>query len=224
MPENAFPLAWYTSVGAVVLLSFLLTSYELFKIFQRDFGRTLRNRHAFILFLLNIVAALAVWGFLHYLLAVQPTVLTTLVTGLTFPALLRSRFTVYRTIAAATSDGEQKSAMDEISFKMDEMYRNLQSALYKEIDLELARERAVLNKQLREVFTAAQIAERLGDIISNITIDADRERWQEKLTNIQNIADEAKRHAQLANLLIQLSDRRELQRAIRERTLTPPLR
>ncbi len=58
-----------------------------------------------------------------------------------------------------------------------------------------------------------RLAERLEDIINNITIDADRERWQEKLTNIQNIADEAKRHAQLANLLIQLSDRRELQHA-----------
>lgn len=221
MPENAFPLTWYTSLGAVALLSLLLTSYELFKIFQRDFGRTLRNRYALILFLLNIGTALLVWWFVHYLLSVQPTVLTTLVTGLTFPALLRSRFTVYRTIAPSTSDGEGKSAVDEISLKMDEMYRSLQSAFYKEIDLELARERAALNKQLREAFPAAQIAERLEDIINNITIDADRERLQEKLTNIQNIADETKRHAQLANLLIQLSGRDELKRAIREGTLTP---
>ncbi|PWH13593.1 MAG: hypothetical protein DDG58_13870 [Ardenticatenia bacterium] len=221
MPENAFPLAWYTSLGAVALLSLLLTAYELFKIFQRDFGRTLRNRYALILFLLNIGMALAVWWFVHRLLAIQPTILTTLVTGLTFPALLRSRFTIYRTIAPATRDGEQKSAVDEISLKMDEMYRNLQSACYKEIDLELARERAALNKQLREAFSAAQIAERLEDIIGNITIEEDRERLQEKLNSIQSVPDEARRHAQLANLLIQLSDRDELKRAIREGTLTP---
>ncbi|MCS7259395.1 MAG: hypothetical protein NZ765_01230 [Anaerolineae bacterium] len=37
-----------------------------------------------------------------------------------------------------------------------------------------------------------------------------------------NIPDDATRHRQLGNLLIQLSDRRELQRAIRNKTLTPP--
>ena len=222
MPENILPLTWYTSLGAVVLLSLLLTAYELFKIFQRDFGSTLRNRYALILFLLNIATAFVVWWFVHRLLAVQPTILTTLVTGLTFPALLRSRFTIYRTIAPSTGDGEPKSAVDEISLKMDEMYRGLQNAFYKEIDLELARERAALNKQLRDVFSAAQIAERLEDIITNITIDADRERLQEKLNTIQAIPEEGRRHVQLANLLIQLSDRAELKRAIRERTLTPP--
>jgi hypothetical protein len=221
MPENILPLTWYTSLGAVVLLSLLLTGYELFKIFQRDFGRALRNRYALVLFLLNILMALVVWWFVHHLLAVEPTILTTLVTGLTFPTLLRSRFTIYRTIAASTGDGEPRSAVDEISLKMDEIYRGLQSAFYKEIDLELARERATLNKQLRDAFSAAQIAERLDDVITNITIDADRERLQEKLTTIQTISDEGRRHAQLANLLIQLSDRAELKRAIRERTLTP---
>ncbi|MGC8880473.1 MAG: hypothetical protein ACP5R2_14755 [Anaerolineae bacterium] len=221
IPENVFPLPWYTSLGAVALLSLLLTSYELFKIFQRDFGRTLRNRYALILFLLNVVVAVSVWLFVHRLLAVQPTILTTLAVGLTFPALLRSRFTIYRTIAPSTSNGEQKSAVDEISLKMDEMYHSLQSAFYKEIDLELARERAALNKQLRETFSAVQIEERLADIILSITIDADREQWQEKLTKIQAIADDSMRHRQLANLLIQLSERDDLKRAIRERTLTP---
>ena len=80
MPENILPLTWYTSLGAVVLLSLLLTGYELFKIFQRDFGRALRNRYALVLFLLNILMALVVWWFVHHLLAVEPTILTTLVT------------------------------------------------------------------------------------------------------------------------------------------------
>ncbi len=50
MPENAFPLSTYASLGAVVLLSLLLTGYELFSIFQRDFGRTIANRNALFLF------------------------------------------------------------------------------------------------------------------------------------------------------------------------------
>ncbi|MGQ9502639.1 MAG: hypothetical protein ACUVSF_12925 [Anaerolineae bacterium] len=220
MPKILFlPLAWYTSLGAVALASLLLTGFELFKIFQRNFGRALRNRYALYLFVLNVGAALVAWWFIHYPLAVQPTVLTTLVTGLTFPTLLRSRFTIYRTLAPATGNGGQKSALDEVSLKMDEMYHSLQSAFYKEIDMELARERAVLNKQLRDTFTADQIADYLADVIDNLTIDDERERWQEKLTNVQAIPDNTRRHIQLANLLIQMLGLDACRRAIREKTL-----
>jgi len=221
--EKTLPLPWYVSLGAVMLLSLLLAGYELFKIFQRDFGRSLRNPNAFYLFVLNIVTASVVWWFIHHLLGVEPNILTTLVAGFTFPALLRSRFTIYRTIAPVASTNGQKSAIDEVSLKMDEMYSALQGALYKEIDLELARERASFNKQLRDTFSADQIDEHLGDIIGGLTIDADRTQWQAKLDTIRAIPDEARRHAQLANLLIQLSDRDDLKRAIRDKTLTPPL-
>ncbi|MCS7259394.1 MAG: hypothetical protein NZ765_01225 [Anaerolineae bacterium] len=148
MPENVFPLAWYTSLGAVALLSLLLTGYELFKIFQPEFVRTLWNWHAFFLFALNVLAALFTWGCVHILLGIRPTLLSTLATGLIFPTLLRSRFTLYRTLAPPA--GEGKSVIDELSLKMDEIYHSLQSALYKAIDRKLARERVVLNKQVRD--------------------------------------------------------------------------
>jgi hypothetical protein len=223
MTENAFPLTSAASMGAVVLLSLLLTGYELYQIFRRDFGRTLGNRHALFLFLLNIGMALVVWWFIHGLLAVAPTVLTTLATGLTFPALLRSRFTLYRTIpTSAEGDAGQKSAVDEVSLKMDEMYRGLQSAFYKEIDLRLARERLVINKQLRDIFTADQLDDHLAGVIGQITIDEDRARLEAKLQAIRAVTDARERHRQLANLLIQVTDRAELRRAIRDKSLTPP--
>jgi len=220
MPESAFPFTSATSMAAVVLLSLLLTGYELYQIFRRDFGRTLGNRHALFLFLLNIGMALIVWWFIHGLLAVQPTILTTLATGLTFPALLRSRFTLYRTIPPADGAG-QPSAVDEVSLKMDEMYRGLQSAFYKEIDLRLARERLLLSRQLRETFTAEQLDDHLAGVIGQITIEEDRARLEAKLDAIRAITDDRKRHDQLANLLIHVTDRAELRRAIRDRSLTP---
>lgn len=225
MTENAFPLTSAASMAAVVLLSLVLTGYELYQIFRRDFGRTLGNRYALFLFLLNIGMALVVWWFIHGLLAVQPTILTTLATGLTFPALLRSRFTLYRTISTpAEGSGGQPSAVDEVSLKMDEMYRGLQSAFYKEIDLRLARERAELHKQLRDIFTAEQIDDHLSAIIGQITIDEDRTKLETKLEAIRAMTDDRRRHDQLANLLIQMTDRQELKRAIRDRTLMPPTR
>ena len=221
MPESAFPFTSATSMAAVVLLSLLLTGYELYQIFRRDFGRTLGNRHALFLFLLNIGMALIVWWFIHGLLAVQPTILTTLATGLTFPALLRSRFTLYRTIPTADGAAGQTGAVDEVSLKMDEMYRGLQSAFYKEIDLRLARERLLLSRQLRETFTAEQLDDHLAGVIGQITIEEDRARLEAKLDAIRAITDDRKRHDQLANLLIHVTDRAELRRAIRDRSLTP---
>jgi len=117
-------------IGLVILLSLALTGYELFKIFGRDVGRTLRNRWALLAGFLNLITALIVWFIVHNLLAIEPSLPSALVTGLTFPALLRSRFTLYRSIGAAETE-----EVNELSLKMDQIYHDLQRALYKEVNI-----------------------------------------------------------------------------------------
>jgi hypothetical protein len=220
VPDSS-PTAWstYSWLGLVVLLSLLLTGYELFKMFDRDFGRALSNRFAWLLGLLNVVAAGAVWLIIHQVISVRPTLLSALVTGLTFPMLLRSRFTLYRSIGPA-----EAGDVDELSLKMDEIYHSLQRAFYREVNLQLAGARLALSQKIRQSFNADQLAIYLADFIAAERIEAERLAHGRQLEEIAAIEDQTVRHRQLAYLLLDLRTRPELERAIRARSLTPSRR
>jgi hypothetical protein len=207
----------YFWLGLVILVSLFLSLYEIFKTFGRDFGRSLGRRYALLLIVLNVGTALVVWWIIHGLLAVEPTFPSTLVTGLTFPALLRSRFTLYRSIVPGQAD-----ETSELSLKMDEIYQSIQVALVGEVNLNLAGERVAISKQLRQTFTADEMAGHLGDFIASEPVASEREKHQAQLDAILAIQDADKKHLQLANLLIALKDRAELKRALRDGSLTPP--
>ena len=83
MPEST-PTTYFW-LGLVILVSLFLGFYELFRTFGRDFGRCLGRRYALLLMVLNVGTALVVWWVVHGPLAVQPTFLSTVLTGLTFP-------------------------------------------------------------------------------------------------------------------------------------------
>lgn len=218
MPESA-PSAWstYSLVGLVVLLSLLLANYELFKIFGRDFGRALRNRFALLLGLLNVVVAVAVWLVIHNLIGVRPSLLSALVTGLTFPVLLRSRFTLYRSIGPAAA-GE----VDELSLKMDEIYHSLQRAFYREVNLQLAGARLALSQRIRQTFSARQLADYLAEFIEAERLEPERAAHRRQLGEIVAIEEEPMRHRQLAYLLLDLKTRADVDKALRARSLIPP--
>ena len=217
--SESVPSTWYTYslIGLVVLLSLLLTGYELFKIFGRDVGRALRNRFALLLGLLNVTAAVAVWLIVHRVIAVRPTLLSALVTGLTFPMLLRSRFTLYRSLGPA-----EAGQVDELSLKMDEMYHSLQRAFYREVNLQLAAARLALSQKIRQTFSAEELTSYLADFIQAERLEEERLAHQRQLDEIVAIEDEAVRHRQLAYLLLDLRTRADLERAIRARSLVPP--
>jgi hypothetical protein len=201
-------------IGLVVLLSLGLSGYELFKIFGRDFGRALGNRFALLVGVLNVITATLVWWIIHGLLAVEPSILSALVTGLTFPALLRSRFTLYRSIGP-TETGE----VDELSLKMDQIYQDLQRALYNEVNLHLTTARLELAYAVRQAFNARQLADYLEDFISLERLPAEQRQHQEQLEKIMSIADAQKRHIQLANFLLDLKNEAEIQAMIRRGSL-----
>ena len=205
-------------LGLVVLLSLALTGYEVFKIFDRDFGRAWRGRYALLLGFLNILTALLVWWMVHTLLAVQPTLLSALVTGLTFPALLRSRFTLYRSIGSGESD-----AVNELSLKMDEVYQTLQRAFYREVNFQLTKARQALSIQIRKTFTARQLADFLSDFIAHERLPEEQQRHQRQLVEIMAIEDHKTRHRQLANLLLDLKTAAEIKTALRNASLIEPV-
>jgi putative effector of murein hydrolase LrgA (UPF0299 family) len=202
-------------LGLVVLLSLLLTGYELYKMFERDFGRAITNRYALLLAVLNIITAIVVWFFIHKVIGVESTLVTALVTGLTFPMLLRSRFTLYRSLN--TSSGPDQ--LNEISLKIDEMYQKLQYDMYKEVNLHLTEIRLTLSKRIRDAFTIPQMTTYLDEFIDTERIEAERDKHRNRFNEIIAIADEAKRHRQLANMLIDLKSSADLDKAIRTNSL-----
>lgn len=212
MPASV--LSTYFWLGLVIIVSLGLSLYEIFRTFGRDFGRCLGRRYALLLIVLNIVTAIAVWWVVHVPLGAEPTFLSTVLTGLTFPTLLRSRFTLYRSLAPGQTD-----ETSELSLKMDEMYRSIQTALVAEVNLSLAAERLVLAREIRRAFPAARIEHHLNEFIALEHIDSERRKHQKQLDDILAIGDADRRHLQLANLLISLRDRADLKRAIRDKTL-----
>jgi hypothetical protein len=201
-------------ISLVILLSLALSAYEIFKIFGRDFGRALGSRFTLLVGFLNLIAAVLVWGVVHNLIGVQPSLLSALVTGLTFPTLLRSRFTLYRSIGSAQAD-----EVNELSLKMDEVYHTLQRALYREVNLQLTTARLELSHQIRESFTARQLADYLADFMAHERLPDEQRRHQRQLDEIMAIADPKVRHRQLANLLLDLKTAAKIKAAVRRKDL-----
>jgi hypothetical protein len=201
-------------ISLVILLSLALTAYEVFKIFGRDFGRAVGNRFTLLVGFLNLIAAVVVWWVVHGLIGVQPSLLSAVVTGLTFPTLLRSRFTLYRSIGPAQAD-----EVNELSLKMDEIYHTLQRALYREVNLQLTNARLELSHKIRETFTAHQLADYLADFIAHERLPAEQTKHQRQLEEILTIADGKVRHRQLANLLLDLKTAAEIKAAVRRKDL-----
>ena len=201
-------------ISLVILVSLLLTAYGVFKIFGRDFGRALGNRFTLLVGFLNLTAAVVVWGIVHNLIGIPPSLLSALVTGLTFPTLLRSRFTLYRSIGSAQPD-----EVNELSLKMDEMYQNIQQALYREVNLDLTNARLELSHKIRETFTASQLADYLADFIAHERLPNEQKQHQGQLEEIIAIKDNKVRHRQLANLLLDLKTAAEIKAAVRRKDL-----
>ena len=205
----------YALVSLVILVSLALTAYELFKMFRRDFGRALHCRYALWLGLLNVAAAVLVWLIVHQALGFEPSLLSAVVTGLTFPALLRSRFTFYRSFGSSTEPDQ----VDELSLKMDEVYQTVQRALYQEVNLQLAEARQKLSLQIRRAFTARQLADYLADFIAHERLPDEQARHQRQLDEIIAIEAAKVRHRQAANLLLDLKSESDIQGMLRAGSL-----
>ena len=106
-----------------------LAFFELLKTFQRNTGKALRNRWGLTLLGINALAAMAVYFVIHYVFKFDAGLWTALVVGITFPLILRSRFTLYRQAGAKDEPG-----LTELSLKLDDFYQTLQFSCYREVN------------------------------------------------------------------------------------------
>ena len=188
-----------------------LAFFELLKTFQRTIGSALRSRWGLALLGINALSAIGVYAVVRYVFGLEAGIWTALVVGITFPLVIRSRFTFYR------QPGEKDAAnLTEFSLKIDEFYQTLQDWCYTEVNTLLAEERKALAEEIKGKFTAKQLEKELRDLIAAEPMPAKRTEHEGKLDVILTEYQEAARreHA-LALLLIDLSTPQKIRETIR---------
>lgn len=184
-----------------------LTFFELLKTFQRAVGSALRSRWGLALLGLNALSAILVYAFVRYALNVDAGLWTALAVGLTFPVLLRSRFTLYR-----QTGKKDDPDLTEISLKLDEFYQTLQDWCYTEVNAWLAAERYTQAEAIKEKYTVRQLEQRLSDLIASEPMPAKRDEHEARLQSILTAYkdDPHRRHHELAVLYIDISTPQEI--------------
>jgi hypothetical protein len=158
-----------------ILLSYLLCALAGAMLAWFEIGRGLGrwmewNRAVGWLVLINIFTACAVYTLLVYALGVDNGWLQALYTGLAFPVILRSDFTLYQPISGS-SDGAQPQAL---KLPLGEWYQQKQKELKEEADAQAAvirmdlirclqkrHDKPSLERQVREILDAHLNQERV---------------------------------------------------------------
>lgn len=178
------------------LAGFVLAGVELFSTFGRWLGKYWLNKYVVAIILLNILTASGVYAILHFLLGIESTLWLALITGVTFPTILRSRFSFYQPV------GKEGLDTDRFSVTLNKWYQDLQNACYEEVNSLIAAERAQLVDRLRRCFTPAQIRDKLLDQIESGVLPESREKLRGQLKEVLALENNAKRERRLAVLLL----------------------
>lgn len=184
----------------VMLAAIALAVLEIFKTFGRDVLEALRNRWAWLLIGVNVVASAVVYAVIRAVFNVGDNMGTALVVGLSFPILLRSRFTLFRAVGPKDSD-----ELSTLSLKIDEAYSALQNLCWESVDDLLADRRATRAEQLAERASFKELIESVEHHIEARRIEAGKQRDRKRLDEIKQLADERMRKYKLALLLIEIS-------------------
>jgi hypothetical protein len=192
--DTVFPFVLCALAGAALAI------FELIKTFGKWIGRYWTDRYVVSLLLINMITAMLVYAFLRYALGIENTVWLALITGLTFPAILRSRFTFYRPF------GSSQGALDTEGFSLaiDGWYRKLQSLCYEEVNSQIADARNEKAKRLRDRYTEKQLIDLLTDHIDSELMADQKQDHLQQLADIKALADAAARKRRLALLIVDL--------------------
>ena len=187
-----------------------LAFFELLRTFQRNIGRALKSRWGLVLLGLNALSAVGVYAIVRYVFKFDAGIWTALVVGVTFPVVIRSRFTFYR------QPGEEDSAnLTEFSLKVDEFYQTLQGWCLDEVNTRLAEQRKALAEAIKNKFSVKQLEKELRDLIASGVMPEKRQEQEKKLDEILQTQDNARREQLLALLLIDLSTAESLRHLTR---------
>ena len=184
----------------VVVAAIALVVLELLKTFGRDVLEALRNRWAWALIGVNVLVALVVYVLVRLAFNTGDAPGTAVFVGLSFPILLRSRFTYFRAVGA-----KEDARLDTISLKIDEAYSALQDLCWASVDEALADRRATLAERLAARYSAEEMIERIEHHIDALRIEANRARDRQWLEAIQQIPDEKTRRFRLAMMIIDIN-------------------
>jgi hypothetical protein len=188
----------------------LLAILELIKTFGKWIGRYWTNRYVLALLALNIFSAMGVYAFLRYALGVQNDVWLAIITGVTFPTILRSRFTFYRPIAQS---GQQIDT-DSFSVTVDGWYRTLQDRCYDEINSQIAAKNSEVQARLKNCLTEPQMINELQDHIAAEPMSDKRAVHEQMLREIRGIHEVAVRKRRLAVLMTDLMPEQKIRRIL----------
>ncbi|HLF26964.1 MAG TPA: hypothetical protein VJG32_11555 [Anaerolineae bacterium] len=187
-------------IGVVVLAAIALVVLELFKTFGRDVLEALRNRWSWLLIGVNVGIAISVYVLARTVLGAGDSLGTAILVGVSFPVVLRSRFTFFR--AVGPKDGDP---LNTLSLKIDAAYSALQNLCWESVDGALADRRAAHAEQLADRISANVLIDSIEHHVEARRLEAGKTRDRERLSTIQLIQDERKRRYSLALLLIEIS-------------------
>lgn len=195
---------------ACAIAGALLAALELIRTFGKWIGRYWTNRYVLSLVMLNVLSAMGVYAFLRYALGVQSDIWLAIITGVTFPTILRSRFTFYRPIGKA---GEQLDT-DSFSVTVDGWYRTLQDRCYEEINSRIAAANSEVQARLKNCLTDQQMIDALQDHIAAEPMSDKRAMHEQALHEIRGIRDLAMRKRRLAVLMTDLMPEEKIKRIL----------
>jgi len=201
---------FFTAALAGIVLALL----ELLKVFQRNINCVLRNRWGWALMGLNALSAIVVYAIIRHGLNFNAGFWTAVVVGVTFPVIIRSRFTFYRQAGEKDSPG-----LTELSLKLDEVYQALQDWCYTEVNAALAEQRQALAESIRNKLSAKELENQLYDLIASEPMPSKQVEHGRKLESILGqYPDRVRRKHALALFLIEVSTPQKIRRLVRTRT------
>jgi len=192
-PEAAIPYLVCVLCGAALAL------IELLQTFGKWLGRYWKNRYVAYLIALNAVTAAGVYAFARHFLGLESGLALAAFTGFTFPTILRTEFTYFRTLG-----GAQASDQSRLSIPVNTWYRGLEGLCYREVNCLIADSRAEELKLVCERLREVQVIRALEEHIASEIIEESRSAHEAQLEKIRSMADSDQRLVRLAALMIEI--------------------
>jgi hypothetical protein len=177
-----------------------LAVIELLQTFGKWLGRFGRNRYAAALVVLNAVTAIGVFAFVRHVLEIESGLGTAVLTGLTFPTILRTDFTYFRAIGGEKEDPEQP----RLSIPVHTWYRSIEDLCYKEVDRAIADARAQAAMGVRRSLSQDQVVAAIDAHIAAEIIQENQTKHRAELEQILALTDDKIRLTRLAAFMVDI--------------------
>jgi hypothetical protein len=193
----------YAIVG-VIATCFVLA--ELVKLFGGHISIALKSSWTYVLVGVNVIAALIAYVAARYFLNVESDYWLALFVGVSYPLLLRSRFTLFRSVGSK----EVQEQLSALTLRMDDIYGGMQERCYRQIDNAVAASRSLEAQALAATYQQVDIVAAIRRVIDARQVAADQEKDRAYLKAILEEQDsEDRRTYMLALFLRSIADGKE---------------